>query len=145
MCWMKKSFAAALCLVMCLVAFPVPQAMAAAPDATVESEIMPRMQYIYDADLDFSVSNGTAYLYAVVNGHSAVATKCEVTIELQKKGLLFWDTVETWTSTENGRRAEVDVSCGVTAGGTYRAVATVTVWSGSDSETQTMTSDTLRT
>lgn len=140
MFWKKRSFAAALCIVLSLMAFPVPQAMAAAPS----TEIMPMMEYIYDADSDFVISDGKAIMYAMVRGHSAEATKCEVAVELQEKGLLFWNTVESWTVTENGRRAEVDVSCPVTAGETYRMVTTVTVWSGSESETRTMTSGTIK-
>ena len=140
MFWKKRSFAAALCIVLCLMAFPVPQAMAAAPS----TEIMPMMEYIYDADSDFVISDGKAIMYAMVRGHSAEATKCEVAVELQEKGLLFWNTVESWTVTETGRRAEVDVSCPVTAGETYRMVTTVTVWSGSESETRTMTSGTIK-
>lgn len=136
----KSGWVAILCLTLCLAAFPMPQAMAAVPPGTGDSEIMPMMEYIYDADLDFVISNGKAHMYAVVNGHSAKATKCEVTVELQQKGLLFWNTIESWTATENARRAEVDVSYAVTTGEKYRMVATVTVWSGADSETQTMTS-----
>ena len=129
-----------LCLALCLAVFPAPHAMAATPSEFMDSEIMPRMEYIYDADLDFAVSNGVAYLYAFVNGHSAKATKCEVTVELQERGFLFWNTVESWTVTENARRAEVDVTHAVTSGEEYRMVATVTVWSGSASETKTLTS-----
>ena len=144
MFWKKKGFAAALCMLLCLIAFPVPQAMAAAPSASAESGIMPRMEYIYDADSDFVISDGKAIMYAMVRGHSAEATKCEVTVELQEKGLLFWNTVESWTVTENGRRAEVDVSCDVTSGETYRMVTTVTVRSGSESETRTITSGAIK-
>lgn len=139
----ESRLAVALCLVLCMVAIPVPQAMAAAPTTGGETEIMPLMEYINDADYDFVISDGTASMYAMVRGQYPTATKCEVVVELQKKGLLFWDTVESWTVTKDGRSAEVDVSHKVTAGKTYRMVATVTVWSGSDSETKTMTSGTL--
>ena len=140
----RRGFAAILCLALCLVAFPVPQAMAAAP-STGESEIMPLMEYIFDAEADFTISDGTAYMFAFVDGHLGKATKCEVTVELQRKGLLFWNTIETWTSTENGHRAEVDVSCAVADGETYRMVTSVTVWSGTQSETQDLSPIVLRT
>ena len=136
----KRSWSVILCLALCLAAFPVPRAMAATPPGFGDSEILPMMEYIYDADLDFAISNGTAYMYAFVNGHSAKATKCEVTVELQERGFLFWNTVESWTVTENARRAEVDVTHAVTSGEEYRMVATVTVWSGTASETKTLTS-----
>lgn len=133
----RRGFAAILCLVLCLVAFPVPQAMAATP-GTGGSEIMPLMEYIFDADADFTISNGTALMFAFVDGDLESATKSEVTVELQRQGLLFWDTIATWTSTENGSRAEVDVSYEVDAGKTYRMVTSVTVWSGTKSETQNL-------
>ena len=140
MFWKKRGFSAVLCTLLCLIAFPMPQAMAAVYATAGAGEIMPMMEHIYDADSDFVISDGKANMYAMVRGHSAEATKCEVTVELQEKGLLFWDTVESWTVTENGRRAEVDVSHKVIAGETYRMVTTVTVWSGSESETKTITS-----
>lgn len=139
----QKSFIAALCLTVCLVTFPATQAMAAAPDEGGSDLIMPLMEYIYDADYDFVISNGNATMYAIVRGHSAKATRCGVTVELQEKGLIFWNTVESWTSTEYGRSAEIDASYAVTAGKSYRMVTTVTVWSGTSSETQTMTSGVL--
>ena len=141
----KKSFTAAMCLAVCLAAFPLPQA--AAVDVSAESgysEIMPMMEYILDTDYDFTITNGVASMYSLVRGNSEKATKCEVTVELQEKGLLLWSTVDTWTATENGRRAELDISRTVTAGKTYRMVTTVTVWSGSDSETKTMTSNSIK-
>lgn len=137
----KRRFAAALCLVFCLVAIPAPRAMAANPNAGGGSDvIMPMMEYINNADYEFSVTNGVAEMYSSVSGYASV-TKCKITIELQEKRLLFWDTVETWSSTKNNRRAELTASYSVTEGKSYRMVATVTVWNGSDSETQTMTSE----
>lgn len=101
------------------------------------------MEYIAGADYDFSVSNGQAMMYATVNGYASLATKCEITIELQEQKLLFWNTVKTWNTVEYGRRAELEVTRSVTSGKSYRMVTTVTVWSGTESETQTMTSGTL--
>lgn len=144
MFWKKRGFAAVLCMVLCMMVFPIPQAMAAAPEAGGDTEIMPMMEYIYDAKHNFVISDGNAVMYALVRGNSDKATKCEITVELQEKGVLFWDTVETWTITESGRSAVFNESHEVTSGKTYRMVATVTVWSGTDSETQTMTSKTMK-
>ena len=146
MCVAKRRFTVALCFIALITATQAPHAMAL--DVNVSSgytEIMPMMEYIYDADYDFVISGGKANMYAVVNGNSTEATKCEVTVELQEKGLLFWDTLGTWTATENGRRAELDVSQSISKGKAYRMVTTVTVWSGTASETKTMTSRTLET
>ena len=135
-----------LSVVLCLVVSTcfVPQAMAL--DITTvgdNSEIRPLMEYINTADYQFSITDGVAEMYAVVSGHASLATKCEITIELQEKGLLLWDTVETWTTSASGRRTELDVSKAVAAGEKYRMVANVTVWCGTDSETQKMTSSTI--
>lgn len=141
----KKNFlVTALCLAVCFTIIQTPPVMAIELDANDPVTIMRRMDYSYDADYDFVISNGKAVMYAIVRGHSAKATKCEVTVELQEKGLLFWDTVKSWTSAQNGRNADVDVSYAVTTGKTYRMVTTVTVWSGSASETRTMTSEALK-
>lgn len=144
MFWKKRGLAAVLCMMLCMMAFPVPQAMAAGPETSGDTEIMPMMEYIYDASHNFVVSNGEAVMKALVRGNSDKVTKCEITVELQEKGLLFWDIVETWTITESGRSAVFNESHEVTSGKTYRMVATVTVWSGTDSETQTMTSKTMK-
>lgn len=144
MCVAKRRFTVALCFVALIATTLSPHAMAIDSNANSGyNEIMPMMEYIYDADYDFVISGGEAIMYAVVSGNSAEATKCEVTVELQEKGLLFWDTVGNWTVTENGRRAELDASQSVSKGETYRMVTTVTVWSGTDSETKTMTSRSL--
>lgn len=139
----KRVVATALCLVVCLMTFTAPKATAADSGVGSGSGIMPLMKYIFDAEYDFVISGGKAIMYATVSGHSSLATKCQVNVELQEESLLYWDTVKSWTATENGRRAELDVSQSVLAGETYRMVTTVTAWSGSASETKTMISETL--
>lgn len=141
MFWKKRSLMAALCMVLCFAAFPVPQAMAAAPVSEGTDALMPRMTYIYEAYQNFVISNGTALIYATVRGDSGNVTKCEVSVELQEKYGSSWDTVDTWYTTVNGRSAEIDEAHAVTNGKTYRMVATVTAWCGNNSETRTMTSE----
>ena len=113
----KKRWVAVLCLGACLTGFSLPQVMATDIDTNSGyTEIMPMMEYISYTDCDFSISNGKAKMYAEVEGLSQKATKCEVTIELQEKGLFFWDTVNTWKNTQSGILAELNVSYKVTAG-----------------------------
>lgn len=76
-------------------------------------------------------------------GYPSTATKCEIVVELQEKSSLRWKTIETWSDEQEGRRAEVNESAEVTEGNSYRTVTTVTVWSGTDSETKTLTSKTI--
>lgn len=142
----KRILAAFLCVFACLAVFPAPQAQAAGAAVInpQSSQVMPLMEYIYDARHNLHVSDGQATIYALVRGHSSLATKCKVTVELQEKGLIFWSTVKSWSATESGRSAELNASYEVTSGKSYRLTTTVTVWSGSDSETQTFTSDSIK-
>lgn len=137
----KKQFlSTVLCLLLCLTALPAPVALAADGG---DYDVMPCMEYIYDADQVFSIDGGVASMYGYVEGVPGLATKCEVSIELQEKGLLLWNEVDTWTSSRTGSYAELDLAHSVTEGEKYRIVVTVTVWSGSDSETQTLKSEAI--
>ena len=66
------------------------------------------------------------------------ATKAKVVAELQMNSGGTWVTVATWTDIQNKDEASVKASKAVTKGNTYRVKATVTVWEGSQSETQTV-------
>ena len=137
----KRRMAALVCLIMCLLAVPV---NAYHTDSVYEqSEIMPRMTYISDADCYFYIEDCVASVDAFVRGYPSTATKCEIVVELQEKSSLRWKTIETWSDEQEGRRAEVNESAEVTEGNSYRTVTTVTVWSGTDSETKTLTSKTI--
>ena len=133
--------AALVCLIMCLLAVPV---NAYNTDSVyAQPEVMPRMTYINDADCYFYIEDCVASVDAFVRGYPSIATKCEIIVELQEKSFLRWETIETWSDEQEGRRAEVNESAEVTEGNSYRTVTTVTVWSGTDSETKTMTSESI--
>lgn len=137
----RRRMAALVCLIMCLLAVPV---NAYNTDSVYEQpEIMPRMTYINDADCYFYIEDCVASVDAFVRGYPSTATKCEIIVELQEKSFLRWNTIETWSDEQEGRRAEVNESAEVTEGNSYRTVTTVTVWSGTDSETKTLTSKTI--
>ncbi len=141
----KKRVIACLCLVACLSAIPIPQANAACAEiGNQNTSIAPLFEYISGAECKFNVSDGTAVMIALLNGSASKATKCKITVELQEKGWLFWDTVETWTTTEYDSYASLYATYPVVEGKSYRTVTTVTVWSGTDSETQTITSDSIK-
>ncbi len=92
-----------------------------------------------------SIRNGVASIRAYVYGYSGLATKSEVTVNLQVKTWgLFWTTVDTWNDSRCGDYASVSGTATVTAGKSYRTVATVTVWSGSNSESRMLTSETIK-
>lgn len=113
------------------------------PNASVAAKavggISPYMTYIKSASCTVDVSGIGPAASAWVRGYTT-ATKTEVTVELQVKTLLWWSTVGSTTESSNSSYCYADYSAPLTSGKTYRAVATVTVWEGSQSETQTVES-----
>lgn len=102
-----------------------------------ESMISPYMRYIEGADYSLKITGNTAKVECSVSGNTDTATKAKVIAELQVKNGNSWIPVEIWTVTENSDYAEVSETHTVTSGNTYRVKATMTVWEGSLSETQT--------
>lgn len=141
----RKMLASSLCLTACLLATNVSQAYALNETtfSAVQNNIELYMEYINDADCTFSISNGTATIHAWVRGQSGNSTKCQIVINLQERSGSTWKTVQTWSETQNGRKATVNASKNVTSGKSYRVTATVTVWNGSKSESKSLTSKTL--
>lgn len=137
-----KKAAAAVCLgAVVLTSVPAVAAMATAVEPVTqqaESGIAPYMLYIVDANCTLSISGTTATVNAWVIGDDFDATKAKVVAELQEKDGSSWITIATWTDTQNVYRASVNKTRSITSGKTYRVKATVTVWEGSASETQTI-------
>ncbi len=102
------------------------------------------LQYIRQADCDLFIPGTSATIYSFVKGTPGLTTKCEIDLSLQKKTLSGWDPVATWVKIENSWRASLNPSRAVVSGQTYRAVAVVTVWNGSNSETITVTSGSVK-
>lgn len=121
-----------LLLALLLLACPMPEAHAA--------EIQPRMTLIVSCMPNISVSGGRATGSASVTGVYG-ADSCEITLEIQEKGLIFWETVWEDSVSRSGDYASISGSVTATPGKSYRAKATVTVWSGTQSENKTFTTD----
>jgi len=83
-----------------------------------------------------TVSGSTITVDCWVKGAIGEATKAKVVAELQEKNGQKWTTIETWTATKNSYKASVYESKTVAKGNTYRVKATVTIWEGSQSESQ---------
>lgn len=138
----SKLLAAVLALCLTLGTAPAASAAALPQSAPGFQDITPYSLYIGDSNCSLDISGRTAYLSAWVEGYPGEATKCKVRAELQEKsGTYAWTTVDFWTDQQNGTWAEVDETATVTSGKTYRVKATVTVWAGSQSESQTFYSD----
>ena len=103
-----------------------------------ENAIVPYMLYITEIRSNLSIANRIATTNCWVQGQKGDATKAKVVAELQEKSGSSWDTIATWTDTQNAYKASVYETKSVTAGKTYRVKATVTIWEGTKSETQTV-------
>ena len=103
-----------------------------------DAGIAPHMQYISSARCSLEIDGTTATVDAWVKGDVFEATKAKVIAELQLKNGSSWLPVAIWTDTQEGFDAEVYETKTVSKGCTYRVKATVTVWEGSQSETQTI-------
>lgn len=101
---------------------------------SAKEEIRPFDNYTNDCLVSLSISNGNASCYSELLGISSRTTKIEITMTLQKKTLLWWSKVESWTTTVNGYYAALSKTKSVDSG-TYRVKAEFKVYSGSDSET----------
>lgn len=110
-------------------------------NAQTENAISPYMLYIRQTTSVLSISGTTATVDCSTLGVVGEATKAKIIAELQVKNGSSWMQVETWTITENNYKAKVDETYSVSKGKTYRVKATVTIWEGSRSETQTVFSN----
>lgn len=101
-----------------------------------ETGIAPHMQYIEDWECDLNVQGTTAIVDCYVSGNVNTATKAKIIAELQVKNGSSWIPVKIWTVTEDSYSARVKETYTITQGNTYRLKATMTVWEGSQSESQ---------
>ena len=101
-----------------------------------ETEISPYMLLINRVECDLDITGTTATAKCYVTGDPNAATKAKIIAELQVKNGSSWIPVKIWTVTEDSYSARVKETYTITQGNTYRLKATMTVWEGSQSETQ---------
>ena len=134
-----------LMLVMLLVSI---SAMPALADTTLESDnriiISPMYTYISQAKAQISInSSGKATVETYLSGNSKV-TSTKATIRLQQYKGGNWTTIKTWNERNNSRILDFDDTYTVSSGYEYRVQSTVTAYSGSQSESITVTSNIQR-
>lgn len=105
------------------------------------NEISPYLLLIENIECTLSISNETATARCIVSGDIETATAAKLVAELQVKNGSSWRTVTTWSEESASYKAELKETRTVISGETYRVKATVTVWEGSLSETQTVYSN----
>lgn len=122
----KKLISLALCLVMLLSYNFV---------ASAEDDgVAPAFDYTNITMTSILYANKTFYCEASADGYNGITTKIEITMTLQKKGLLWWSKVQSWSGTYNKEYATLSKSYATTKSGKYRVKAVYKVYSGSDSE-----------
>ncbi len=106
------------------------------PDELVqtESDIMPCFEYTNTTATSLSIStSGTATCTARLNGYNGITTKIDIKMTLQKKTLLWWSEVDSWSTTINNSYGALTKTASV-GSGKYRVKVDFTAYSGSNSE-----------
>ena len=123
--------------IFCLLALMlVPCQTVFASEANVEYTVSPRMTYIVDYVIGFSIDGTVAEVEVEVNGDVLDATRAKVIAELQVKNGSSWIPVAIWTEDQYDYKARVYETHDVVDGHTYRVKGTFMVWEGSASETE---------
>ena len=140
---MKKLFVFLLCASLLLSAVPSAFAAGVAPLALpTEPEIMPLWEYITSSRAGLSIdASGKATISCYGAGSSGVTTRVEIEAKLQRYWGLFWITEETFTVEKDSYLANLSETYTVESGHTYRVKAKITVYSATDSESTTVTSN----
>ena len=116
----------------------------AAEEFTVidEPPIVLRLAYTKKVDTTLTFSSRTANITCHAIGYSGITTKIEITATLEKKVLLWWSDVQSWSATYNGYQGTLSKQLAV-ASGKYRVKAVYKIYSGSKYETVTSYSSEL--
>ena len=111
--------------------------------ALPEQEVVqPMYQYTASTNTLLSISGSTATCKATLTGYSNTTTKVKIEMTLQKKSLLVWSDVTSWSLLVSNYKSTLTKTKSI-ASGTYRVKAVYTAYSGSASETFTKYSATV--
>ena len=140
--YLKKSIFLMVCIVVLFSSIRHAHAISMEPGEILRNgEISPQMLYIANANANIQISSrGRATVEAYVIGYSHIVTKTKVEADLQQLKNGRWTSIKTWSVSKNSYKTTLVESIQVSKGYSYRVVATVTAYSGRDSETQVITS-----
>lgn len=102
-----------------------------------ETSVQPRYSYTASISAGLTINSQQARCSADIQGYSGTTTRIKVKIILQKKGLLSWSSVTSWSSDVYDDYYYNSYHYGPLSGGTYRVKVEATVYAGSASETIT--------
>ena len=129
---MKKIISLLITVVLLLTTMTAGLSAQAAAIDNGESEIMPCYTYTSEHSSVIGLNGSTATCESYVSGYSNV-TKITMKMTLQKKTVLWWSEVTSWSTTVNSDYALLTKTKSL-GSGTYRIKMTATVYSGSSSE-----------
>ncbi|MBU5314471.1 hypothetical protein KQI38_20815 [Tissierella carlieri] len=136
---MKKKFITLL-LVMILVSSFSMSVLANITELNDEVVISPMFTYISMAEAEIFInSSGKATVETYLTGNSKV-TSTKATIKLQQYRGGSWTTIKTWDESSNSRILNFSSTYYVSSGYEYRVQSIVTAYSGTQSESTTLTS-----
>lgn len=136
---MKKKMIRFL-LVMMLVSTFIMPALASTMELNNDKVIIsPMYIYISEARARLYIdSSGKATVETYLTGNSKV-TSTKATIKLQQYRGGSWTTIKTWNESSNSRILDFSSTYNVSSGYEYRVQSTVTAYSGTQSESTTVT------
>ncbi len=137
---MKKRLISVFVCVMFLFATPVYATTDPVQADAVDNVSVMRMTYISSCSANLNIStSGTATVQSSIVGVTSV-TSVKIVATLQYYNAGVWTPLQSWTQTATGRTLTISPTRSVGSGYTYRVVSKVTAYSGSSSETATVTS-----
>lgn len=140
---MKKKFITVLLVMLLVISFAVP-ALADAIELKDEIIISPMFTYISEARAKIYIdSNGKATVETYLIGNNNV-TSTKATVRLQRYINGSWTTIKTWNESSNSRILNFSDAYNTASGYDYRVQSVVTAYSGTQSESTTLTSSSQR-
>ncbi len=103
----------------------------------MEDTFVPLATYISKTNAELDITNGIATCYTGIEGKATSVYRVDITMTLQKKTLLWWSDVETWSSTTYDYKASMNQTASV-GSGTYRVKAVCTVHYSAEEESTTI-------
>lgn len=102
--------------------------------------VVPYMDYINDATVGLKItSGGEAQVTSSIVGYSSLVDKVKIEATLQQYKNGSWTDLKTWTKFYSSYKGNLGETYQVSKGYSYRVVTKFTAYSGSKSETQTVT------
>ena len=112
--------------------------------ANAQTTVQPRYNYTASVNAKLTISSQQANCTAGIVGFQGTTTRIKTKITLQKKGLLSWSNVTSWSNDVYNYKASYAYHYGPLDSGTYRVKVEATVYAGSASETITQYSSKVK-